>query len=408
MDHRKIYADFSYFGQLLRCGAKIYSWTYSPELELLSCNCPDPDSYAAFFSLGGCLSRLTSYCQKQPLPQSPVVLSDSLGLSWIADFLLQNGNLQSVYLIGPTFTSEISSWQIEHMLRQKQLSDSLVRQFQKQTRQIPLTPLTTLLQYGLMLHFSITEQEISISDFHYQASEPAAEDFFSHNETLTQDPSQETAVGEMTYLAETASMKAIEDGNLNYQQSFDKLATDSYAMMPLRRLKNFLISYITLATRASIRGGLDVETAYAVGNYYADACENTNNISELMRINTTMYNDFVQRVHKAKSSSGLSPVLLQCRNYIDLHLNEDISVRTVAQKMGYSASYLSQKFRQEMGIPLNKYIRRQRIEQACTLLKNTSRPIQDISESLCFCNPSYFCEAFRAQMGCTPLEYRNR
>jgi len=170
--------------------------------------------------------------------------------------------------------------------------------------------------------------------------------------------------------------------------------------------KNAIISFITLATRAAIRGGLDPETAYYVGNSYIESVEKTSALPELARLNQMMYEDFIRRVHKVRESSGISPEIMAACNYIERHITEKISVDTLAENAGYSKVYFSQKFRKEMGVSIGVYLKQQKVQRAKLLLQSTNLSIQEIGLQLGFCNNSYFAEAFKSVTGMSPGAYR--
>ena len=56
--------------------------------------------------------------------------------------------------------------------------------------------------------------------------------------------------------------------------------------------------------------------------------------------------------------------------YIHTHFSEPLSREEIAEHVGISADYLTDCFRQELGITPSAYIRRYRIHQACELLRS--------------------------------------
>lgn len=183
-------------------------------------------------------------------------------------------------------------------------------------------------------------------------------------------------------------------------------AAPSQSESYVRMNKNAVISFITLSTRAAIRGGLDPETAYYVGNSYIESAEKISALPELARLNQMMYEDFIQRVHRIRENTGVSPEIMAACSYIERHIAEKISVDTLAENAGYSKVYFSQKFRKELGINVGTYIKQQRIGRAKLLLKSTNLSIQEIGAQLGFCNNSYFAETFKDVAGMSPGEYR--
>lgn len=74
--------------------------------------------------------------------------------------------------------------------------------------------------------------------------------------------------------------------------------------------------------------------------------------------------------------------------------------------MGKSRSYISKKFKKELGFDLSKFIVRRKLEEGKSLLAYTDKPISEISEYLCFSSQSYFQNLFKNKYGVTPYEYR--
>ena len=392
-----------FFGELITCGQSLYIWEFDPEMELIRTTCENQEYLQNFFHLSGCQDYLMQYVSHSNL--QPLVLSDALGMSWIAGFEQLNGVLVRIYLLGPSFTSDIPIEKISQRLRLAGIPQNLATVFQERIYAMPIVSHDSWLRLGLMLHYTITGEKISISDFEYQKGED------EDGEESGQKTASATPKGG-TYLAEEAALRMIEQGNLDYQKTFDRLSAASHLTLPAgssaasREMKNAVNSFLTLATRAAIRGGMNPETAYFLGGIYIRQVEQANTFTELMRINSAAYDDFVHRVHKLHQGNGPSPTIRQCCDYIELHLTEELSPGLLAEKVGYSPNYLMQKFKKEVGCTITQFIHQKKVEQAKRMLRSDSQDIQAISDALQFCNPSYFAEVFRSITGMTPAEYR--
>ena len=122
-----------------------------------------------------------------------------------------------------------------------------------------------------------------------------------------------------------------------------------------------------------------------------------------------MFNDFVSRVYKRKNNTQrISKPIQNCCGYIKTHLNDKITIKHLAYRIGYTEYYLSRKFKKEVGCSINDYIKTQKIEYAKILLSSSGQSIQDISDSLNFCSRSYFTDVFQKIVGISPNEYRVR
>jgi len=393
----------NFFSELLRCGSGLYCWEYDAALQLVATNCPDVEIFADFWELGGCQEYLREYLQKGG--QKLLVLSSQIGLNWIAAMETVNGIVTRIYMIGPALTSDISVQMLERMLAERGYSVEVSQLFQERLEKLPIMPLVSWLQFGKMLYFSVTGEEIEISDFEYQTN--------NQSEKLTDTDTPFINKGN-TWLAEQEAMRMIEKGCIDYKKAFEHLNQyAAYAELGndathKRKARNSLISFITLSTRAAIRGGLDVQTAYFVGEQYIQSVESVSTVSEFMQITGVMFEDFVQRVHKLRQHDGISSPIQACCAYIELHAAETITLKQLASEAGYTEYYLTRKFKQETGMSVSQYIQEVRLRKAKELLRATTLPIQDIADKLGYSGSSRFIRLFRAGTGMTPGEYRNK
>ena len=93
--------------------------------------------------------------------------------------------------------------------------------------------------------------------------------------------------------------------------------------------------------------------------------------------------------------------------YIHRHFSEPLTREEIADHIGISADYLTDCFRQELGIPPITYIRRYRIRQACELLRNSDQPITQVALSVGFSDSAHFTRTFQREMNVTPRAFRH-
>jgi AraC family transcriptional regulator len=91
--------------------------------------------------------------------------------------------------------------------------------------------------------------------------------------------------------------------------------------------------------------------------------------------------------------------------YIEGHLAEQISLRTLAQLVRLSPYYFCRAFKQSFGIPPHRYHTSRRIEHAKTLLAKPAPSVTDIGLMVGFSETSSFSAAFRKATGLTPTAY---
>ena len=98
--------------------------------------------------------------------------------------------------------------------------------------------------------------------------------------------------------------------------------------------------------------------------------------------------------------------IMAITDYIDQNFQRKLLLGEIARREGLSLTYLSHFFKEALGMSFQEYLNQKRFEYACRLLFTTDRKILDISLSSGFSDVRYFNQAFLAQYGCTPKEYR--
>lgn len=93
-------------------------------------------------------------------------------------------------------------------------------------------------------------------------------------------------------------------------------------------------------------------------------------------------------------------------DFIEGHLEEELSLTTLADVGGFNASYLSRLFKQVKKETISDFILHKRIELAKSLLADSNEKIQDIALKTGYLSPHSFTRAFRNECGISPTEYR--
>ncbi len=93
--------------------------------------------------------------------------------------------------------------------------------------------------------------------------------------------------------------------------------------------------------------------------------------------------------------------------YIEDNLSADISVAEVCRHIGFSQTYIGQKFKNDTGSTIKQYITSSIIERMQYMLLVTTLSINDITKELRFDSESYCSKFFKKHMGISPSEYRH-
>lgn len=98
--------------------------------------------------------------------------------------------------------------------------------------------------------------------------------------------------------------------------------------------------------------------------------------------------------------------VLEVITYIKHHLNEELTLSSLAHIAGMSHTKLNKLFRGETGHSVFEFIRREKLKIAENHLRNTDMSITEIAYSAGFCSSSHFSESFRKEKGISPKLYR--
>lgn len=95
-------------------------------------------------------------------------------------------------------------------------------------------------------------------------------------------------------------------------------------------------------------------------------------------------------------------------SYIDCHLNEPISVASVAKVAYLSEDAAGRFFRRQTGQTIPEYVNRARIAAACRALLARDTPVSRIASDCGYANLANFHRQFRRITGATPAGFRRQ
>lgn len=400
------------FRELVKSCYEIPFWDYTGDMTLLTELTEKNELMEYFLRYSSVFKDLKEYVRDGG--HLPLVLNDSVGLLWTAVFEYSSDALKFVHIMGSCNMNGESKKAILARMDRDELPIDIRRRLRETLQMIPVLPSTAFFMYTIMFHRCITGETISANDFEYPAS--VRENMMRAKEReLIGSENEPSYNGRHEGISDLDRelMNVIETGNINYEGIFStgsKISTGvkMSSFGSLRAGKDSIILFIGLCSRSAIRGGLPPEISYSLCDMYVNLTEGCNTTSELSALNHTMYDDYVRRVHAYRSKSGYSREIQACCDYIDIHLTEDISLRSLAKATGYAEYYLSRRFKKETGMAPSEYLARKKTEHARLLLETTEKSVQEISDLLHFCSPSYFSSTFAKFQGVSPTAYREK
>jgi AraC-like DNA-binding protein len=93
---------------------------------------------------------------------------------------------------------------------------------------------------------------------------------------------------------------------------------------------------------------------------------------------------------------------------IQRNFARELTVRDIADRVGYSAEYLSRRFCRRVGLSIHHYLMYYRIEQAKEMLTYSEVSVKEVAFNTGFKSIHHFTRAFKQFEGLPPATWRNQ
>ena len=320
---------------------------------------------------------------------------------------------QTKIVIGPTRQITETDQELRELAFRSDVAADDMEDFVAGMKSIVRMPFESILQMLCTMNHVLNGETLSLKDITIydaeqekllkaQGRQQAAQKLSAQaDESLHNTLDQEQALLRMVRKGDTAALKewinhapAIRGGVLAKEQ--------------LRQKKNTFIVAVTLVSRAAIRGGMDVEDAFSHSDSYIQQCELLSFPSDILNLQYRMVLDYTERVERLHLGKHPSKLTVDVANYIQRHMSEPITTEKIAKELFLNRSYLSRKFKEKTGETLTDFILKEKTEEAKRLLRYSDKPLTAISSYLGFSSASHFSRVFKAYVGSTPSEYREK
>ena len=174
----------------------------------------------------------------------------------------------------------------------------------------------------------------------------------------------------------------------------------------LRTEKNYTIMILEKLSSLAIQVGKDILSVIRLRNYYARKVEAETDFMGVLAVRDSAIIHFTKELHGVanRSKSSLIRCVLQ---YINLKIYENIRISDLAKQFYLSESALRRKFKEEMGMSMNEYINRRKIEESKMMMRS-GVPVGEITKRLSFYDLSHFYRTFKKYTGMTPQTFRDQ
>ena len=191
---------------------------------------------------------------------------------------------------------------------------------------------------------------------------------------------------------------------------YDMLSDAGKAMISIRRKDNYFAIEAYFKFALCLLSAINKSIA-------TDCISHRINIDYLSRvIDFASWDEAVSYLHevsmelfkylRGKYKRPSNYIVNNVRNYVVQHLEDDLSLIKLADRVYLHPTYLSRLFRKNTGIKLSEYIESSRVAKAKVLLEIGNAKIYDVARAVGYDTAGSFTRFFRKSTGYSPQEYR--
>ncbi|OKP94264.1 response regulator transcription factor [Paenibacillus sp. P46E] len=127
--------------------------------------------------------------------------------------------------------------------------------------------------------------------------------------------------------------------------------------------------------------------------------------SGLKQLVTNVVHQTLDTYHAAERD--YSPHVMAVLDFVKNTYKEELSLKTLSQKLDLHPNYLGQLFQQEAGTSFSDYVNQYRIERATHLLLYSDKKTAEVATEVGYWDTSYFYRQFKKYAGVSPTELRS-
>lgn len=139
----------------------------------------------------------------------------------------------------------------------------------------------------------------------------------------------------------------------------------------------------------------------------ADSRSHKENIDEVRMVYLERMRKLLEVIRKYELHHSEGIIKKTCE-YVVMHVEEEITLESIAAEVHVTKSYLGKLFKQRIGYNFTDYVTKVKMEHAKSLLRTGEYKNYEVSEKLGYSSIDYFGRLFKQYSGMTPLEFRKQ
>ncbi len=323
----------------------------------------------------------------------------------------------SKIVVGPTRQIGETEQELRELAFRLDLSGEKADAMISGMRNIVRMPMESVLQMLCTINYVLNDEKLQLKDisiYEQEQTELAIRQARSHaqKKLSVTDQAVQPLTEHNTYDVEQLLLRMVRKGDSTALREWFATAPairgGIVAGEPLRQRKNLFIVTVTLAARAAIQGGMQMDDAFTLSDSYIRQCELLSVPDRITNLQYRMLLDYTERVERLRRGKAPSKLAMDVANYVQHHLSDAIKTEEIANSLYMSRPYLSKKFKEDTGENIADFILKEKTEEAKRLLRYSDKSLTAIGSYLGFSSPSHFSRVFKAYAGTSPRDYREK
>jgi len=385
------------YQELTGSAVQIHNWILDDAFHVVYTDCENAENI---------LMLMTDQMHKKMKEgkEYPLIYSVQSLLYWI---LVVSAKYKRIYIKGPFFNNALDDKSMEMLFSYTSIPVKERDRLQKELQKLAIITSSIMYQYAQMLYYAVNQKSVSLQDVE------TFNEQITHSKYSARSKADQFEKGSGRWNLEQEILYKVRNGDTNISDLMSRASASNrhssdVSAKSISEAKRNVDQLLTLISRAAVEGGLPQKTSFSLCTEYRKQIDRCQSFCEVAMLSNDLLIDYIQRVKRMKTYAKCSAQIRLCIDYIENHLDEKITLNQLAKKTGYTSTYLSKLFNDEIGMVLIDFIQKEKINRAKFELTHSNKTIEEISYDLGFTTRSYFATVFRKYEKMSPKEYREK
>jgi len=170
--------------------------------------------------------------------------------------------------------------------------------------------------------------------------------------------------------------------------------------------KTYTLTLVTKIYGSYNQNVLSEQDQFSIESTIIEKILRSERIDEISDIINQLSHDMSAEIQRLRDDDQQS-IVQEAKKYIEQNYREPkLDLNRISEHLHVSSSYFARLFKKYYQMTFLDYLTHYRLEEAKSLLRNSTLKVFEIAEKVGYEDPHYFSYNFRKNVGMTPLQFR--